>query len=226
MFDQSFALLDIPKIFFLAFLEIILSADNAIVLGILASRLPERLRAKALYIGSISAFFIRAVALFILGFLIQYKFVQILGAAYLFYLSLNYLFKNKKKGFSTEEKNSFWKIVILIELFDVVFAIDSILAGVAFISTNDPHLFHSKIWIVYVGGMIGLLAIRYAAHLFSSILKRFPRMELTAHLMIGWIGIKLVYELFPHPAIFEPIFWSVLAFLFCLGLIKRQRKYG
>ncbi len=226
MFDQSFAISDLPKIFFLAFLEIILSADNAIVLGILASRLPEKLRAKALYIGSISAFFIRALALLILGFLIQYRSMQILGSAYLFYLSLNYFFKQRKKRVSKEEKHSFWKIVVLVELFDVIFAIDSILAGVAFISANDPHLFYSKIWIVYVGGMIGLLGIRYAAHLFSFLLKQFPKMESSAHLMIGWIALKLVYELFPHPPIFEPIFWGVLILLFCLGFTKRQRKYG
>lgn len=226
MFDQSFAVSDLPKVFFLAFLEIILSADNAIVLGLLASRLPEKLRAKALYIGSISAFFIRALALLILGFLIQYRAVQILGAVYLFYLSLNYFFRKRKRGFAGKEQNNFWKIVILIELFDVVFAIDSILAGVAFISANDPHLFYSKIWIVYVGGMVGLLGIRYAAHLFSSIFKQFPNMESSAHLMIGWIGIKLIYELFPHPPFFESIFWSVLLILFCLGFTKKQRKYG
>lgn len=224
MFDLS----DLPKVFFLAFLEIVLSADNAIVLAILASRLPENLRAKALYIGSISAFFIRAIALLILGFLIQYRFVQILGAAYLFYLSLRYFFnRGKKKKIPAEGKNSFWKIVVLIELFDIVFAIDSILAGVAFISTNNTSLFYSKIWIVYVGGMIGLLGIRYAAHLFSFILKQFPKMEFSAHLMIGWIGVKLVYELFPHPPILGPIFWTVLALLFLLGFTKTQRrKYG
>lgn len=226
MFDQSFAVSDLPKIFFLAFLEIILSADNAIVLGVLASRLPEKLKTKALYIGSFSAFFIRAFALLIFAYLIQYRFVQIIGSAYLFYLSIQYFFKKRKKRSHVEGKNSFWKMVILIELFDIVFAIDSILAGVAFISTNDPHLFHSKIWIVYVGGMIGLLGIRYAAHLFSSILNQFPKMELTAHLMIGWIAIKLVYELFPHPQVFEVIFWIVLALLFLLGFTKKQRKYG
>lgn len=226
MFDQSFAVSDVPKIFFLAFLEMILSADNAIVLGILAARLPEKLRKKALYIGSVSAFFIRAFALLIFSFLLQYRLVQIIGAAYLFYLSIQYFFKTGKKKSVVEGKNSFWKIVILIELFDIIFAIDSILAGVAFISTNDPYQFYSKIWIVYVGGMIGLLGIRYAAHLFSSILKIFPKMELTAHLMIGWIAIKLVYELFPHSQIFEVVFWVVLALLFLFGFVKKERKYG
>jgi hypothetical protein len=51
-------------------------------------------------------------------------------------------------------------------------------------------------------------------------------MELTAHLMIGWIAIKLVYALFPHPQVFEVIFWIVLALLFLFGFTKGKRKYG
>lgn len=224
MFDQTFAVSDIPKIFFLSFLEIILSADNAVVLGMLAARLPEPLRKKALYIGSISAFFIRAFTLLILSFLIQYQWVQILGAAYLLYLSIRYFTHQKKKNKESRPTGNFWKTVILIELFDIAFAIDSILAGVAFISSNDPQKFYSKIWIVYVGGMIGLLGIRYAAHLFSSLMERFPKLESNAHMMIGWIALRLIYELFPHPAIFEPIFWIVLVALFLLGLRKKDKN--
>lgn len=227
MFDQTFAVSDLPKIFFLGFLEIILSADNAIILGILAARLPEKLRKKALYIGSISAFFIRAFAVIILSFLIQYRWVQVIGAAYLLYLSIRYFFNRKKKTTQNNRNGNFWKTVILIELFDIAFAIDSILAGVAFISSNNTQKFYSKIWIVYVGGMIGLLGIRYAASLFSSLLERFPRLELNAHLMIGWIAMRLIYALFPHPAAFEPIFWIVLTALFLLGFVKKgKNRYG
>lgn len=223
MFDQTFAASDIPKIFFLSFLEIVLSADNAIILGVLAASLPKPLRKKALYIGSVSAFFIRALALVIISLLIQYQWVQILGAAYLLYLSIRYLIKGKKENKENGSLQSFWKTVILIELFDIAFAIDSILAGVAFISSQDTKEFYSKIWIVYVGGMMGLLGIRYAAHFFSSLMERFPRLELHAHLMIGWIALRLIYELYPHPQVFEPIFWTVLVVLFLLGLIKKDK---
>lgn len=227
IFEQSFALSDIPKVFVLAFLEIALSADNAVVLGILTAKLPESLRGKALYIGSVSAFFIRALALLVLGFLIRYRWVQILGAIYLLYLAVRYFLKRKKEPYREGGSRIFWKTVILIELFDVLFAIDSILAGVAFISSNDAKIFNSKIWIVYVGGMIGLLGIRFAAHKFSDLIEKFPRLEMCAHLMIGWIALRLIYEIFPHPAIFEPIFWVVLAGLFLFGLTKSGRKrYG
>ncbi len=227
MFDQTFALADVPKVFILAFLEIALSADNAIVLGIFTSRLPQKLRAKALYIGSMSAFFIRAVALIFLSLIIRYRFVQILGAAYLLFLSARYFWNRKKLVPSLKNPHEkLWKVIVLIEVFDVIFAIDSILAGVAFISSSDPRVFASKMWIVYVGGMIGLLGIRYAGHLFGSIISKFPNMERAAHLMIGWIAIKLVYELFPHPEIFEFFFWGILFILFLFGFMKKKKAHG
>ena len=228
MLDQTFALSDLPKVAFLGFLEIVLSFDNAIVLGILAARLPEKLRNKALYIGSFSAVFIRLLTLLALGFLIQYRWIQLIGAVYLIYLSIEYLFKKRKKSTEHKGQKSFWKTVLLIEGFDIIFAIDSILAGLAFIGMSGGKTFPSKLWIVYVGGVIGLLGVRYAAHLFSSVIGKFPRLELQAHLMIGWIALKLMYELLPHPPpIFEPIFWIVLSILFLLGFIKKDKKrYG
>lgn len=96
----------------------------------------------------------------------------------------------------------------------MVFALDSIVAGVAFI---DSSL--SKLWIVYIGGMIGLLGMRYAADLFSRLIDRFPRLESSAYLMVGWIGVKLGLSTFEWP-IPSPIFWGMIAFLFILGFFK------
>jgi len=223
MLDQTFALSDLPKIFFLAFLEILLSADNAIVLGVLVSRLPSSLRQKALYIGAVSAFLIRALSLLSIGFLLQYRWMQILGAAYLLYLSFHHFLKKKHPKKEISHTYSFWKTVLLIELFDIAFAFDSIFAGVAFISTEEGSHFQSKLWIVYFGGMIGLLSIRYAAHFFSGLVEKFPRLENSAYLMIGWIAIKLGIEITPFSSQFEPIFWIVLVSLFLTGFVKGKK---
>ena len=222
-FGQTFELSDVPRVFFLTFLEILLSADNAIVLGLLASHLPNALKAKALYIGTVSAFVLRAISILLISYLIEYDWIQILGAAYLLYLSFHYFYK-KRKSPTHAINRSFWKTVILIELFDLAFSIDSILAGIAFIGTSSMTTLGSKIWIVYVGGMMGLLGIRYAAHLFSSILHRFPGLETSAYLMIGWIGLKLAYHTLPYPPsfYFDFVFWTVLVLLFLIGLLRRK----
>lgn len=211
MLEQSFTLSDIPRILALAFLEMLLSADNAIVLGLLVRSLPQALRKKALFIGGFSSFLLRASAILAISTLLKYTWVQLAGAAYLLYLSARH-FTKKPLPAAAPIARSLWKTVLLIELFDIIFAIDSIVAGVAFIETDL-----SKLWIVYAGGMIGILGMRYAAGLFSRLLDRFPRLEHSAYLMVGWIGIKLGLASFSYtlPA---PLFWILLAFFFLLGL--------
>jgi len=212
---MDFALSDIPRVFILIFLEILLSADNAVVLGVLSRTLPPHLRQKALFIGVISSFCLRLAVLFLIAYLLEYPWVELLGAAYLLYLSIRY-FANKGKSVSPHESRSFWKTVFLIELLDFLFAIDSIIAGVAFVDSSP-----SKLWIVYVGGMIGLLGMRYAAGLFSTLLDRFPRLESSAYLMVGWIGIKLGASSFQCP-LPQSLFWIALAFFFLLGFFRRK----
>lgn len=215
MIEQTFAFTDIPKVATLAFLELLLSADNAVVLGLLCLGLPQHLRKKALFVGLISAFVFRALVILLVTYLLAFTWLQAVGGAYLIFLSIRH-FTQKNKVIERKPA-TFWKTVVLIELYDLLFAIDSILAGVAFINSS-----FSKLWIVYTGGMIGLIAMRFAAKTFSSLIDHFPRLEVSAYLMVGWIGIKLGLGAIPWHLPY-PIFWGVIALLFLLGFFPRKR---
>ncbi len=222
MLGQTFDPIDIVRLVTLAFIELLLSSDNAIVLALLAHGLPEKLRKRALFIGLASSFFLRAAALLTVSYLLRYKWLQLLGAAYLIYVAIHHFLKKPKNPHQVLAHPSFWMTVLKIELFDIAFAIDSIIAGIVFISNGQStSSIHPKLWIVYAGGMIGLIGIRYAAGLFGSLLQRFPRLETSAYLMVGWIGLKLALSTFHLPYL-APIFWAGLLVLFLLGL--RQPK--
>lgn len=216
MLEQTFTLLDLPRIFTISFLEMLLSADNAVVLGILAYRLPPPQRRKALFIGVISAFALRAGAIWAIALLLSSIWVQLLSGLYLIYLSIRYCIRNENKP-QVPKVYSFWKVVLLIECFDLVFAIDSIVAALAFINGAED-----KLWLVYLGGMIGLIGMRYAADIFGTLITKFPKIEQSAYLMVGWIGIKLILSglSFPLPA---PIFWGIILLLFVLGFFQSKR---
>ncbi len=233
MFYQTADISDLPRLIALIFLELLLSADNAIVLGILVHPLPKEQRRKALLIGFFSACFFRGLALLSLSVLLQYRWIQVLGGLYLLYLSVHYFFKQKtpEQSLSVHPTRSFWKTVVKIELFDLAFAIDSIIAGIAFIaSTRVDGGINPKLWVVYVGGLIGIFGIRYAAQLFSQWIDRFPRLELSAHILIGWVGFKLIYTtaaaMFSLHIPYEPIFWSVFILVILFGFSKSQKKEG
>ena len=76
MFDQVFALSDLPKIAFLSFLEIILSADNAIVLRLLAARLLKKPSQSSLYTLDFVLLH-QSFAILLIGFFIRYRWIQL-----------------------------------------------------------------------------------------------------------------------------------------------------
>ncbi|WP_438823767.1 TerC family protein, partial [Bacillus sp. JJ1764] len=120
-------------------LEGLLAADNALVLAIMVKHLPEEERRKALFYGLGGAFVIRFASLFVISFLVDVWQVQAIGALYLIFMAINHIFRKIFKG-KVEEKHEdesvkkhsgFWATVLKVEIADIAFAVDSILAAVA-----------------------------------------------------------------------------------------------
>src|SRR5690625_5142215 len=116
-------------------LEGLLAADNALVLAIMVKHLPEKQRKKALFYGLAGAFVLRFGSLFIISFLVDVWQVQAIGAIYLLFISLKHLydrfFGKEKHGKEKEGGSGFWMTVLKVEIADLAFAVDSILAAVA-----------------------------------------------------------------------------------------------
>ena len=219
---------DLLLIGFLAFLEGILSVDNALVLAIQARRLPRELQRKALTYGLVGAIGFRLAALILISLLMRWTWIKYVGAAYLVGMALHHLLSKKAEGEEEIAQESspradrgdslyFWKTVLTIELLDIAFAIDSILA--AFGLTQ-------KLWIIFTGGFLGVILMRFAATAFVTLLNRFPRFETTAYLLILVIGIKLIAETLGKSMETEIpswIFWAMMGALALNGLRPKSR---
>jgi len=179
---------DLGLIGFLAFLEGILSIDNALVLALMVKHLPKAQHRKALTYGLLGAVAFRLVALTFVTQLMQWNWVKYVGGGYLLFISLKHLLKGEQhEEHHTDPKKlpGFWGTVVRIELMDIAFAVDSILAAVAL---------SDKLWIVFTGGFMGVILMRFAASAFIKLLHKFPRFETTAYVLVLIIGIKLVLE--------------------------------
>ncbi|MFC7319775.1 TerC family protein [Halobacillus campisalis] len=216
-------------------LEGILAADNALVIATMVKHLPKNQRKKALFYGLAGAFIFRFGSLFIISYLVHIWQVQAIGALYLFGIAAYHLLKKhvlKPKLIKAAEQkkgSGFWMTVVKVELADIAFAVDAILAAVALAITlpaaNLPEiggLNGGHFAVVLAGGIIGLVIMRFAAGYFVILLDRRPGLETTAYLIVAWVGIKLaVYSLahpelavlaegFPKSAEWKAIFWTVL----------------
>nr|WP_066188196.1 MULTISPECIES: TerC family protein [Gracilibacillus] len=195
-------------------LEGILAADNALVLAIMVKHLSEEKRKKALFYGLAGAFVLRFGSLFIISFLVDVWQVQAIGAAYLLIISIKNLydkFGKKEKSDDQVEKRKkqrgkgFWATVIKVELADLAFAVDSILAAVALAVALPAtglgtvgSLDTGQFIVVLAGGMIGLIIMRFAANVFVKLLHDRPGLEIAAFVIVGWVGVKLVVSVLAH----------------------------
>src|SRR5690625_5253806 len=116
-------------------LEGLLAADNALVLAIMVKHLPKKQRKKALLYVLVGAFVLRFGSLFIISFLVDVWQVQAIGAVYLLYISIKHLMGKAMNNDKTKQPKTsgsgFWMTVFKVEIADLAFAVDSILAAVA-----------------------------------------------------------------------------------------------
>lgn len=185
----------------LVILEGLLSADNALVLAVMVKHLPPEKRKKALFYGLLGAYAFRFIAIGIGVFLIKLWWVKILGAGYLAWLSIKY-FIDKRKGSEEGDDEAeglnqsgllirlfgtFWGTVVAVELMDIAFSVDSVLAafGVS-----------EQVWVLLVGGMLGVLMMRGVAGVFLTLIDRVPELETTAYILILIIALKMLLAVF------------------------------
>ncbi len=113
--SQKFEQPDLWILVVLTFMEGILSIDNAIVLGLLAKRLPKSLQPKALNWGMMLAFIFRFAAIFAASLLLRWTIVKLLGGGYLAYIAIRHLFFDAKHDDSEHIKLDAHGHPILVE---------------------------------------------------------------------------------------------------------------
>jgi len=186
-------LADLVTVALLVALEGLLSADNAMVLAVLVLGLPKREQRKALQYGIIGAFAFRIIAILLAVYLIQIKWVMLIGAAYLLWLPYHHFFshvdaetrRTARKATPWLGLSAFWATVVKVELTDIVFAIDSILVAVAM---------SNKTWVIITGGILGVIAMRLVIGQLLVLVNRYPALVDGAFIIIAWVGIKLLLE--------------------------------
>ena len=218
---------DLGVIGALIVLEGLLSADNALVMAIMVLGLPRELHQKALRYGLIGGFAFRILATVLAAYLINVAWVKLLGGGYLLYLTFIH-FRGAHGGDRSEPPrakpglglNAFWATVVRVELINLAFSIDSILAAVAL----SP-----KLWVVVTGGILGIVAMRIAAGQLIAVIRKYPAIVDGAFVIIGYVGLKLLAE-YAHQIhlvgwkIRQEISLGIIAVIFIAAYVYARRQ--
>lgn len=225
----------------LIIIEGLLSADNALVLAVMVKHLPKEQQKKALFYGLLGAYVFRFIAIGIGIYLVKITWVSILGGLYLLWIACSNLFdlqfamarvggvplipyiRRKPKAEDEEEEGSnkgygFWRTVLAVEMVDIAFSIDSVIAAFGI---------SQEVWVLLLGGMLGVLMMRGVAQIFLKLIEKFPELEKAAFILIIVIGLKMIafaFGVHVPKALFFSSLIAILGGAVLLSIYRRKKQ--
>jgi len=173
-------------IFFqIVFIDILMAADNAIIIGLIAASFAKADRQKIIMFGVLAAFIFRVIFALITVQLLEYPILKIIGGALLIWIILKLLhdlqlldvFKTSKpKVVKPKKQPSFFGGVYAVLIADVTLSFDNVL-GVAAASREHTYL-------LIFGLLLSVFLIATVATFFAEYIKK--------HRWIGILGLLII----------------------------------
>jgi YjbE family integral membrane protein len=165
--------------------DLLLSGDNAVVIGMAARRLSERNRRRAIVIGGAGAVGLRIGFTLIATYLLDVPLLQAAGGLMLLWIAIK-LMKQEEHSAHVSEADSLGQAIRTIILADVVMSLDNILAisGAA-----DGHQ-----GLVIVGLALSIPLLLVGSDLVSRLLGRFPILVYLGAVLLVWAAVRMIAE--------------------------------
>ena len=171
------------------FIDLVLAGDNAIIIGMVASKFPPDQRKKVIFWGIGGAVILRIIFTLLTAYLLQITGLRLIGGILLLYIVYK-LYIDVIKGSSKEENikvdnSSFLKAIWTVLLADFTMSLDNIL-GVAGAAGHHYHL-------LIFGLILSIILMAVAANLISSWIKKYKWIAWVGLLAILFVAVDLIY---------------------------------
>ncbi len=178
-------------IFFqIVFIDLVLAGDNAIIIGMVASRFPLEQRKKIIFWGIGAAVILRILFTLITAYLLQITGLRLIGGLLLLYICYK-LYTDVVQSQSNDENkikvdNSyFFKAISTVIIADVSMSLDNVL-GVAG-AAKDHYI------LLIFGLVLSILLMATAATLISDWIKKYKWIAWLGLIAILIVAIDLIY---------------------------------
>ena len=181
-------------IFFqIVFIDIVMAADNAIIIGLIAASFAKTDRQKIIMYGVLAAFIFRVIFALITVQLLQYPILKIIGGALLIWIILKLVhdlqlldvFKTvKPKIVKPKKQPSFFRGVYAVLIADVTLSFDNVL-GVAAAARDHTYL-------LIFGLTLSVFLIATVATFFAEYIKKHSWVGIVGLLIILLVALQLI----------------------------------
>ncbi len=212
----------ITSVFKIILFDLILSGDNAVVIGMAARRLSPRSRKRAIVLGGAGAIglrvFFTGIAALVLDPHRGLPLVGIGGGSLLLWIAYKLLLPQESSDHVTEAE-TLAEAVRTIILADVVMSLDNILAVGA---AAAGHL-----WLLLFGLALSIPILLVGSNLVARLLGRVPLLVYVGALILVWTAVEMVLEDHLIHEVYAVQMWQILAVaviaaLTVVGLAQRQ----
>ena len=166
----------------IVFIDLVLAGDNAIIIGMVASKFPAAERKKIIFWGIGGAVLLRIILTLLTAYLLQITGLRLIGGLALLYICYK-LYKDILKNPNSEtnsnikiDKSSFIKAISTVLIADFTMSLDNVL-GVAGAAKDHYGL-------LIFGLILSIILMATAATLISGWIKRYK--------WIGWVGLLAI----------------------------------
>ena len=162
----------------IVFIDLVLAGDNAIIIGMVASKFPLDQRKKIIFWGIGGAVILRIILTLMTAYLLQISGLRLIGGLALLYICYK-LYKDVIKNVASQDINiktdnsSFTKAIWTVLIADFTMSLDNVL-GVA--GAAKDHY-----WLLIFGLVLSIILMATAATLISGWIKKYS--------WIGWVGL-------------------------------------
>jgi YjbE family integral membrane protein len=168
-----------------AWINILLSGDNAVVIALACRSLPENLRRWGIILGSGAAIALRIGFAFVVTWLMSVPYLQAVGGALLLWIAIS-LARGGDDNHNVKAHESLWHAVGTIAVADAAMSLDNVIA-IAAIAREDY-------WLFIFGLILSIPLIVVGATLITNLLKRFPLLVWAGAALLGFIAGEMIAD--------------------------------
>jgi YjbE family integral membrane protein len=211
----------------LAAVDLLLGADNAILIALACRPLPPALRPRALAYAVGGAIALRFALASVASFLMKIPFVKLGGALVLIAIAVELLAHattGEQNGDALTEPASyddrFWRAVVMVIGADAIMSLDNVLALASIAQGNLP--------LLALGIALGVPALAFGSYFVVQILDRLPWLVVVGAALLGWVSGQMAVTdgLWPTLAVAPPAVAAYAIPALCAAFVVVWGRFG
>ncbi|QQE75610.1 TerC family protein [Brevibacillus composti] len=194
-------------------IDLVLSGDNAVVIGMACRGLPPKERKRAIYIGSLGAILLRILLTGLTAWMLEIPLVKAIGGLLLLWIAWKLMYGEPEETTEVSPHGNIGQAIKTIILADFVMSLDNVLA-VGGAADGD--------WLLIIIGLgLSIPLLMWGSAFVARLLNRFPSLALLGGGVLVYTAAEMILEDPYVWKVLNPLLWnhSWIPFLAAVGVV-------